>query len=239
MCNLRALAAASAFLSSIAACGGSEPPPKTAPKHQEEADEHADGPVLDVSAEIGALDEGKITKAFGASLKKLERCLADGAKRVEFIGGQAGFFVKIDLQGRVVHAHLEKSSLGDRETERCMLDALRAAQWPAPVGGQVGLARKGFDFDPPNDVRPPTEWDSGRVSGSIGSRAGEIKKCKGGAPGSFSATAYVGTDGRVLAAGVAASDEQGEAVVDCLVGVLKGMKFSSPISWPAKVSFEL
>ena len=29
---------------------------------------------------------------------------------------------------------------------------------PKPVGGDVGLARKSFDFDPPNDVRPPADY---------------------------------------------------------------------------------
>jgi len=223
----------------LGACGGNEPPPKTPEAKNDGDDEQRPSGGPDVSAEVGALDEAKVEKAFASRVKGLARCLDAGAKRVEFIGGQVAFFVKIDQHGKVAHAHLEKSSLGDRETEKCMLDALRAAEWPAPVGGLVGLARKGFDFDPPNDVRPPTDWDPDKAASALGARGGEIKKCKGGASGAFSATVYVDTNGSVMAAGVAPPDEAGEAAVDCLVGVIKGTKFPSPGSWPAKVGVEL
>ncbi len=225
-------------LLALGACGGNEPTPKAPePKHDEPQSEPGKG--LDVSAEIGVLDEAKVDKAFQASVKGLTRCLSDGAKRVELLGGQVAFFVKIDQRGSVSHAHLEKSTLGDRKTEKCMLDALKKQEWPAPVGGLVGIAKKGFDFDPPNDVRPPTEWDGERAQGALGSRKGQIQKCKAGSAGSFQATLYVNTNGSVMAAGVAPPDEPGEAAVDCLVGVIEGTKFPSPGSWPAKVSVEL
>jgi hypothetical protein len=221
------------------ACGGNEPPPKAPKANEEDGPRGPSGPALDVSAEIGALDEAKVEKSFAGRVKGLSRCLEAGAKRIELIGGQVAFFVKIDQQGRVAHAHLEKSTLGDRETEKCMLDALRAAEWPAPVGGLVGLARKGFDFDPPNDVRPPTDWDAERTRSSLDARSGDIEKCKGDSAGSFTATLYVAQNGSVLGVGVTPPDEAGESKVDCLVGVLKGTKFPSPGSWPAKVTVAL
>lgn len=220
------------------ACGGNEPPPRAPARNTVDA-EPAPTSNLDVSAEIGALDESKVDKAFGASVKGLTRCLAAGAKRVEFVGGQVAFFVKIDQRGRIAHAHLERSTLGDRPTEKCMLDALRQLDWPAPVGGLVGIARKGFDFDPPNDVRPPTEWDEERAQSALGARRSALEKCKPSGSGAFAATIYVNTDGTVLAAGVAPPDEAGETGVDCMVSVIKATKFPSPGSWPAKVSLEL
>jgi hypothetical protein len=39
--------------------------------------------------------------------------------------------------------------------------------------------------------------------------------------------------------GIASSDESGEKAADCLVDLLKGAKFPSPGSWPAKVTFSL
>jgi hypothetical protein len=221
-----------------AACGGSEPPAK-APEPQAEPTRHGDGPSLGVTGEIGALDEDKVTQAFQDSVKDLQSCLAKGAKRVEFLGGSVAFFVKIDQHGKIAHAHLEQSSLGDRETEKCMLGALSNHSWPAPLGGEMGIARKGFDFDPPNDVRPPIEWPAERASSALKARSSAIQKCKGSASGSFHATLYVDTSGAVLAAGVAPPDEQGEGAVDCLVGVLKETRFPSPGSWPAKVQTEL
>ncbi len=222
----------------IAACGGGELAPKTADSTPEERADDAPAP-LDVSAEIGALDQDKVTKVFKSALSDLRSCLDGGAQRVEFIGGSVAFFIKVGQDGRLSHAHLERSSLGDRSTEKCMLDVLRAKTWPAPVGGQTGLARNSFEFDPPNDVRPPTEWTRDRLEEALEKQAKAINKCKSNAPGDYNATLYVSTKGAALAVGVTPPDERGENAVDCLVDVLKSASYPSPGSWPAKVTFSL
>lgn len=223
----------------VASCGGGESPPKSPGRTSDDTGPHGGGPAIEASGEVGGLDEQKVTKTFMQSVKDLEACLGKGAQKVELISGSVAFFLKIDKQGRVAHAHLEQSTLGDRETEKCMLAAVSKRSWPAPVGGEVGIARKGFDFDPPNDVRAPTEWPSERASSALKEKSAEIRKCKGSAGGSFRATLYVDTSGSVLSAGVTPPDEQGESAVDCLVSVLKETKFDSPGSWPAKVQTDL
>jgi hypothetical protein len=219
------------------ACGGSEPPPK-APEPTAEPEEDKPSNVS-MSAEIGGLNEDKVDRTFQSALSDFQRCIDDGAKRVEFLGGSVSFFVQINTHGKVDGAHLEKSTIGDRDTEKCMLDTLRSKRWPKPVGGQHGLARKSFDFDPPNDVRAPTAWDGDRVSDGIAKLSKKLSACKQGTSGSFEATLYVGTDGSVMAASVTPPDEAGESNVDCLVSTLKGASLPSPGSWPAKVTFSL
>jgi hypothetical protein len=220
----------------LVACGDSAPPAKTA-DDQSATDEPAHGGPS-VSSEIGGLDEEKVNAAFESSLSGLQRCLQQGASRVEFLGGSVSFFVKIDMEGKVDGAYLEKSTLGDRDTEKCMLDALRAKKWPKPVGGEHGLARKSFDFDPPNDVRPPADYDQDHLGKALDKLSGKLASCKSG-KGSYEATIYVATDGTVLSAGVTPPNEDGEGSVDCLVSTLKGASFPSPGSWPAKVTFTL
>jgi hypothetical protein len=243
MFSARALRAAtplllgSACLVLLAACGGSEPPPKLADEAPKE--EPVDHGPANVSAEIGGLNETKVDAAFQSSIDALQDCLNSGAKRVEFLGGSVSFFVKINAKGKVDHAHLEKSTLGDRETEKCMLQALRSKKWPRPVGGQHGLARKSFDFDPPNDVRAPTSWDGEHVSKEMGKLARKVNACKSRSRGQYEATLYVATDGSVLSASVTPPDEAGESDVDCLVDLLRGASLPSPGSWPAKVTFTL
>ncbi len=218
------------------ACGGSAPPPGTPAKA---VSEERDVPVqASTSAEIGGLNEEKVDKTFQRALSDIQRCLDDGSKRVEFLGGSVAFFLKIDADGKVDHAHLEKSTIGDRDTEKCMLDSLRSKKWPKPVGGMHGLARKSFDFDPPNDVRAPTSWDGEHVSDAVGKLSRKVSACKKGG-GTFEATLYVGTDGSVMAAGVTPPNEAGESDVDCLVATLKSATLPSPGSWPAKVTFSL
>ena len=237
MPSLPQLAAVLLAVAACNACGGSEPPPK-APEPVAETEDEKPSPVS-VSADIGGLNEDKVDKTFQSALSDFQRCIDDGAKRVEFLGGSVSFFVQINTHGKVDGAHLEKSTIGDRETEKCMLDTLRSKRWPKPVGGVHGLARKSFDFDPPNDVRAPTAWDGDRVSDDIAKLSKKLSACKQGASGSFEATLYVGTDGSVMAASVTPPDEAGESDVDCLVGALKGASLPSPGSWPAKVTFSL
>lgn len=218
------------------ACGDGAPPAKTADDQPELTDTHRAGPT--VSSEIGGMNEEQVNSAFEASVSGLQRCLSAGAQRIEFLGGSVSFFIKIDSTGRVDRAYLEKSTLGDRETEKCMLDALRAKSWPKPVGGEHGLARKSFDFDPPNDVRAPADYDHGHLDKGLGKIAGKLAGCKS-AKGPYEATIYVATDGSVLGAGVTPPSEDGEDSVDCLVSTLKSASFPSPGSWPAKITFTL
>src|SRR5262245_47642163 len=222
----------------MAACGGGggseAPEPKTAADDDSHRAHH-EGSKMAASAEIGALDEGKVTQTFQGAMDEMKRCLSAGASRNEFEGGDIAFFVKVDADGRVVHAHAERSTLGDRETEKCMLKALRRQSWPRPQGGDVGLARKSFGFDMPNDTRPPTDWDSSRVRETLAGIGGKLDKCKQGASGEFTATVYVDPDGKATSAGIASSDESGEDAADCLAGVLRDAKYPSPGSWSAKV----
>jgi hypothetical protein len=235
--SLSGIACLALAIVSFPACGGNEPAPQ-APTNAAPA--HEDAPSgVSTSAEIGGLNEEKVDKTFQRALSDFQRCLDDGAKRVEFLGGSVAFFLKIDTQGKVDHAHLEKSTIGDRETEKCMLDSLRSKTWPKPVGGMHGLARKSFDFDPPNDVRAPTNWDGEHVSDAVGKLARKVSACKKGDGGTFEATVYVSTDGSVMAAGVTPPNEAGESNVDCLVTTLKTATLPSPGSWPAKVTFSL
>lgn len=220
------------------ACGGKPPPPKAPAPPPQQAKQHHEQHAQ-VSAEIGALDEDAVTQTFASSLKGLQQCLDEGAGKVQYLGGSVSFSIKVNQDGSLDDARLDHSTLGDHDTEKCMLDVLRSKQWPKPVGGKHGLATKSFEFDPPNDVRPPTEWSSDRVDKTLRHLAHKISSCKGDATGQFGATLYVGTDGHALSVGVTPPDAQGEAAIDCLVGVLKQAKYPSPGSWPAKVSFTL
>lgn len=221
-------------------CGGGEAPARSAD------DALGDGPgsrgsgeQMSASAEIGALDEAAVDRTFHKSLAGLERCLHTGARRVEFIGGKVSFYIEVDTSGALRHAHLEESTLGDLETEQCMLNALRSKRWPKPVGGDMGYARKSFDFDPPNDVRPPTDWESERLSEALEKLAPELDQCKQGTSGRFKATLYVATDGTPLSVGITPPDASGEGALECLAQALKSATYPSPGSWPAKVSFDL
>ncbi len=230
-------AARLAALSSVAllalACGGQAPEAKN-PDWVVEQDNEPE--QLEVMQEFGGMNQEKVDRVFKRVSGDLSQCLLDGQKRVEFLGGDVSFFLLVDLTGHAKAAHIEQSNLGDYETEQCMLSVLREQKWPKPVGGKLGKVTSSIGFDPPEDVRPPVSWDSENAEGGVEKIQSELSACGGGGP--FSVTAYVKTNGAVLSAGVAHSDEQGDDAARCIVDAVKHARFSSPGSWPAKVTFQ-
>jgi hypothetical protein len=221
----------------LLACGGEEPPPQ-APRPIREAEPVAAKPRLKTTSELGDVDPGEVTRVFKALSESFLECQRRGVDRVEVLAGSVKFFVRIGADGGAKWAYLEESEIGDRDTEKCLLDVVMSARWPRPNGGDAE-ARYTMEL-PLQATRPPNEWTSDKVAAALGRHGDAIDRCKGGISARFHATMYVGTGGRVLAAGVATSTKDGEDRADCLAGALVKMKgLPSPGSWPAKVSFGL
>jgi hypothetical protein len=219
------------------ACGG-EPPPKAPEAVHEEAPPPPRKPALKMTAELGSIDLGAVNRAFSALGDKFMDCQKRGVDRVEVLSGSVKFFVRIGEDGNARWTYLEGSELGDRATEKCLLDVVMGAQWPKPDGGEAE-ARHAIEL-PLQSTRPANDWSSDKVSDAIAKHGDAIDKCKAGASARFHATMYVGPGGKVLAAGVATSTKDGDTRADCLAELLVKMKgLPSPGSWPAKVGFDL
>jgi hypothetical protein len=196
---------------------------------------------MSMSSELGQIDPAQADAAFKKLQPALMSCYQDSQKRVEFLGGDVKFYLRIAQDGSAKWAYLEDATLGDRATERCMLDLAMGARWPTPEGGEAEV-HQSMGFDPPGNVRAPADWSADRVANAIGLHAADVAKCKAGASGAFHVTAYVepqGKSGKVAAVGVAPPNPDGEGKVDCIVDVVKKMKMPSPGSYAAKVSFTL
>jgi hypothetical protein len=217
-------------------CSSAPPPPPVAPPPPAPKSAPRPAPKASPTAEseIGGLNEEAMEKAFTALGGTIQNCLETGMQRVVTLGGQFKLALRIDRRGAARWAYLRESTLGDRDTEKCVLDAARAATWPRPLGGE-GLAEKAYDFDA---QVAPVALDTKRVRIEIARARKAAAACRQGVDGAFLATAYVRPDGRVLSAGVAPPNEQGEDVADCVVDAIRKTRFR-PIGSRAKVSFEI
>lgn len=222
-----------------AGCGGSKAPAEAPVLREEPVQTQEDASSVSVSSDVGALNEEAVTRVFEDCLSGLESCLKAGARRNEYLGGDVTFYLGVDQSGKVAKRQLEKSNLGDQETEKCMLNVLGGHSWPKPVGGKLGNVHKSFTFDPPSGVRPAIAWDSEEIQKTLSKQAGKIDDCKNGVRGEFYATLYVKKDGKPLAAGVTPPSPDGEKAADCLVQVLMEARYPSPGSWAAKVQVAL
>jgi len=207
--------------SALLGCGAPPPPapPPAAPAPTQAATEAAPPPAAE--AEIGGLNEQQVEAAFASLRGSIESCFAEGIGRVASLGGHFKMKLRIDREGSARWAYMSESDLGDRSTESCLLKAAREKQWPKPLGGE-GLAEKSFDIDPQS---PPKEVDPKRAKAAIKLARKETFKCRKGNWGVFLVTAYVKPNGHVAAASVTPPNEKGESSVDCMVEVLKKLRF--------------
>ncbi|MDI3290108.1 AgmX/PglI C-terminal domain-containing protein [Polyangium sp. 15x6] len=233
----RALVVAIAALASLAGCGGevaANKPPDTGG-----ADSSTSGGNggANFEAEIGALDQDKVQSTLQRTSDKLSACFHNGVRRIPFMGGEIKFALRIAQGGTATVAYLKESTLGDRETESCMLGALRSASWPSPVGGKEGLAEGGFAFDPSADERPPVALAPDRLGKELPKAKQALATCRASqGAGPITATMYLDTDGKPLAVGISSADPKGDAAAKCVVDALRGMNFPSPGSYAGKVS---
>lgn len=220
----------------LAGCGGPAEP-AVAPSTGGQGPTRPKGPVLDMSAEIGALDEEAVEAKFTKLRPGMLECLDKARARVPFIGGDVRVALRVTSEGAVKWAYLKDSTLGDRKTEQCVLSKIQSTTWPTPIGGREGLAESGFSVDPSSDERPPVGWTSSSLGKATSGMKNAVATCrKSVGTGAVKVTVYVDTDGKALSVGVSGADEKVEGAADCIVSAIMGLSFPSPGSYAAKVS---
>lgn len=220
------------------ACGGNEPPPKEPDPVAMPTPNRATKPSLQMAQELGSLDPRKVDKTFDRIKSKVVDCQTKNLKRLDFITGHAKVFARVDASGKVRWIFFEESTIGDRDTERCVIDLFTATAWPAPEGGE-GELRLSWDLPEP-EAREPVAWGADKAH--LGEIQDAVKKCRGGKGSPIQVTAYVepdGKHGKVVAAGAAVADKESAEKIDCVIDAVKGLKLPSPGSYAAKLSFTL
>jgi hypothetical protein len=186
-------------------------------------------------SEIGGMNEEAMDRAFQSLGSAVQECIAAGTGRIKGLGGAVTIALRVARDGTAKWAYIKTSTLGDRETEKCLLDAVRAKTWPKPVGGD-GLAEKSFELAAEKE---PIAIEEEREKKPLALVRKEAFKCRKGVRGTFTATVYVRTSGAVLTTSVTPPNEKGEDAADCMVEIIKKVKFIPGGNRTGKFSFEL
>lgn len=194
--------------------------------------------VPTIEAEVGALDEEGCKLAFAKARPAIDQCLEDGRGKLPFIEGQMEVFVRVSGDGSTAFAYPRKATFGHRATERCVVDAIAAQHWPKPAGGREGETTQYLSIE--THERRPLDWSGDDLGRNGRKLTAKLKRCMSqhGA-NSLDVTLYIDPDGRVMAAGASSPDEDGRDALQCAADAPKGMRFKSPGSYPAKVTFSL
>ncbi len=224
-----------------AACGGGpEPQPTTVQQSDLEQEEEEEYKEVGAVGIMGTIPTMRIQERFEMKLLSFERCFREREGPLPYIGGHVEFYFRVALDGSVRWAYLRNSSVGDRETERCLLDITRRMKFPRPRGGGEAEIGWGFDRDPNPEVRDPVELDASSAAALVRENAEPIAAC--GIPSStVTVTAYVAPGGQVAAAGAHSSYRGAaeDAVLDCVTEMVSGWTLPDPGSYAGKISFEV
>jgi len=220
-------------------CGGSANAPEpeaAADTSGREREVPAARDELAVTGLRGTLSQSEIQNTLEPRMLKFSRCVQRRSEAVEWLSGKVEFSFHIALDGSVASVFPSASTMGDRDTERCMLDVARSIRFPAPHGGEADFA---WPLEVPLDpeIRAPVVWDPAQASEVLLTNAQPALDACGG--GAFAVTAYVDPEGHVVAAGASVGEPGDAEKLDCITDAIKAWTFPSPGSYAAKISFGL
>lgn len=229
------------LLSLAVACGGD---PETETDTLDDGDGSSGGDTgggqsdgVEIEGLLGTLSTMEINRGLEPRMPRFMRCFQNRYDDLEMLGGSIQFSFRIATDGSVRWVYPRASTVGDRHTERCLLDVAGGIRFPQPHGGEAEFNWP-LAFDPPEDVRPPFNWDAERVADLIEEHGDEVVSgC--GHSASFIVTAYVAPGGEVLAVGASSTDQEASGALDCVTDAIKAWGMPDPGSYPAKVTFEL
>lgn len=232
----------------VAACGGSQDSVEHGAARVDgpRSGGRSDGEGMSMSATIGGLNQEAVEATVNKTRSRIERCVEQGRGRLRYLGGAIAVHVDVDKSGRAIAAYFVRSTLGEHKTEGCILTAYKSAQWPRPVGGEVGQIDQNLDFAH-GGVDTALEWSSDDLAAKMNSDGGssvaftelraQLDGCRKELGASrLSVTMYLDEDGLAQAVGVATGDEKGSAAAACAETVVKTTSFPAPGGSYAKVT---
>ena len=227
----------------VSACGGApvetdEPAPTPRAQTQTQPPpERRDG--VAITGLMGTISAEFVRDTLQLRQDRFLRCFTQRLDDVPVLGGTIELAFRVRLDGTVRWVYPRRSTVGDRETERCILEVASTVHFRRPNGGEAEFSWP-FEVGLADDVRPPLNWGPERIATPLASAGDLGTRCRApGTQSTFAVTAYVGAGGRVLAAGAAASDVDGLPAIDCVLDAVRGLRAPDPGAYPAKLTFDV
>src|SRR5690606_38221140 len=100
--------------------------------------EREDG--VQITGLMGTISREEVEDALNPRMPRFTRCFAQRLGDVEFLAGDIRMAFRISTEGTVLWVYPASSSIGDRETEQCVLGVARETRFPRPHGGEAEFA---------------------------------------------------------------------------------------------------
>jgi hypothetical protein len=234
------------MLGVVGGCAAKAPPPKAAapapaPEPERVAKPSADEEMV-VEGTLGSLTDDEIAGPFQRRWSDISRCYTNEKQKLRYLGGKIELKVRVGAAGEPKSVHLQGSTVGSWDAERCILEIARSLTFSKPHGG------KEAEFVYPIEFRseaPVTAWagDDKRVVAAMPRIKKDVAGCaqKGAArpPAGMVVTVYVGPGGKIASAGLHADAAVDETLASCVADKARAWRLFDPQGRMAKVSLRL
>lgn len=206
------------------------------------------GNTMQLEGALGTLDEHAVTQGTNARLPAATACFTKAFNDKPYLGGKLGLRFRVARDGKVKWLLLERSDIGNLASERCILQAMTAATFEKPDGGEaeftLPLAFGGGDpvtmLDPQtSDLVRLLRKNCKKLLRKPGKRRAKLE-----APAGLLVTLYVSAAGAITSVGFSANGmDISAAFADALAANLTAFKVTrgAPASghgklvWPLQV----
>ncbi len=181
----------------------------------------------------GDLDPSDVADVMRGAAGPVNGCFTAGKGRNPHLLGTLAIRVVVARDGRVREAVVEEADLGDRETERCLLDVALGLKFPEPRGGEVQMVLP-LSFTPASAraglvTRTATPLEVEALHAAID------KSCTKTAGSGYLVTVYVSAEGKPLGAGFASSDVVDPVFIDCVAAAATSVTYGPPAGVADKI----
>ncbi|MBW2735388.1 MAG: energy transducer TonB, partial [Deltaproteobacteria bacterium] len=157
---------------------------------------------LQASGTLGSIDPNAVQDEINVRLPAATTCFNREFSRLQYLGGKIKLLFRIDTSGRVKWLMVERSSVGSRAVEACIVGVMKGARFDPPSGGEA-------------EFGIPLAFGGGDPVTALGAGCKEARRlrrsCKKllrgtgrAAPAGLLVTVYIDPAGRVSSAGLSA-----------------------------------
>jgi hypothetical protein len=218
-------------------CGGGGEEAHEEPVVQQQASTGHERPqeeAVQIEGLMGTLTQDQIQRGIEPRMGRFEGCFSRRMGSVELLRGRIELAFRVNTDGSVKWVYPRRSSIGDRETERCVTDIAGSIHFSRPRGGEAEFT---YPLEWPGDeeLRPPLNWDATRIEEMLSENGPAlVQQCGRGA---YQVTAYIARGGNLISVGAAAQAETTAPNLDCVCDGVRTWTMPDPGSYPAKISF--
>ncbi len=190
---------------------------------------------MSIEGQLGSIAPANVRQVMRDAEATLMACYTRRVEALPCLSGRVEFRIRVGEDGAVRWAIPTSSTLGDRATEQCMIEAATALRFNEPCGGEAEVTYA-LDMDGGPDRRPATAWTPQRVETALRTRRTALATCRHGDRSPLQVTLYVAPDGTVAAAGAALASHQAMAMTDCVLREVQALRLPTPGSWYARTT---